>query len=171
VMKGFIPYRGTTQVPMVVVDPSRPAGRTASLACSTDLCPTLLDLVGLEGHFGIQGRSLVPILDDPTAKVREHVLIEDDAPTTFAERARIPAKIRTVVLDNGLKYTRMSSGEEQLFDLVGDPHELRDLKRVDPSRRAEAVEQLVEAMIAVDDDARGTPTGRRAAVRTPVAGA
>jgi arylsulfatase A-like enzyme len=157
-LKGFLHYRGTLQVPMVIVDPRRRAARSSALVGSVDLAPTLLELAGLQGHLGMQGTSLVPLLDDPTGSVREHLLIEDDAPTAFAARAKLPAKTRTLI-SGKLKYTRHSTGEDQLFDLGADPHELDELGHRDAAVRAQMIERLTDALIATDDDARGTPVG------------
>ncbi len=156
-LKGFLHYRGTLGVPMVIADPRRPPGRTESLACSVDLGPTLLDLAGLPAYDGIQGRSLTPLLDDPGASVRDHVLIEDDLPSALAGRMRTPAKTRTIIAD-GMRYTRHSTGEDQLMDLVADPDETTDLADRDADRRAAMVERLADALMAADDEARGAPT-------------
>ena len=153
-LKGFMHYRGTLQVPMVIVDPTRTPGRASSLASSIDLGPTLLELAGLDQYEGIQGHSLVPILDDPTATVRDRVLIEDDIAPAAAAVTRLPAKTRTVVTEE-LKYTRHSTGEEQLFELSTDPDEMHDISSTDPNLRATAMELLTDALIAADDDARG----------------
>lgn len=162
-LKGFMPFRGTQQVPMVVVDPRRPAGRTASLSSSIDLAPTLLELCDVPGHDGIQGRSLAPILDDPAAQVttsvRDHLMIEDDIRAETAARARLPARSRTIVSDDGMKFTRFSSGESMLFDLVADPDEVDEIGHRDAGKKADANERLVDAMIAAVDDARGAPVG------------
>ena len=74
-LKGFMPFRGTNQVNLLVADPRSPAGRTTSLASSIDLGPTLLDLCQVPGHDGMQGRPLTPVLADPSATVRDHALI------------------------------------------------------------------------------------------------
>ncbi|MEZ5378679.1 MAG: sulfatase-like hydrolase/transferase [Acidimicrobiales bacterium] len=155
-LKGYMPYRGTLQVPLVIVDPDRAPARTTSLAGSIDLGSTLLDLAGLEGYVGIQGSSLVPILDDPAATVRDHILIEDDLPAGLAALAPIPAKSRTLVTAQH-KYTRFSSGEDLLFDLGNDPLELDDLSSRETSMRGHLIEHLADALMAVDDDARGAP--------------
>jgi arylsulfatase A-like enzyme len=154
--KGFIHYRGTLQVPFVIADPTRPAARTQSLASSIDLGPTLLDLCGLPGYAGIQGNSLVPILDDPATSVRDHVLVEDDAPARLAKVAKFPEKSRTLITP-GTRYTRLSTGEDQLFDLAADPDETVELSERKPALRAQMIERLADALIAADDDARGAP--------------
>jgi hypothetical protein len=58
-----------------------------------------------------------------------------------------------------MKYTRHSTGEDQLFDLQADPDETVQLAPRDPARRAQMMERLADALMAADDDARGTPLG------------
>jgi len=155
-LKGFMHYRGTLQVPLAIAAPGRAPARTSSLASSIDLGPTLLELCGLGGYDGIQGRSLVPLLDDPAATVRDHVLIEDDVAPITARLAGFPAKTRTLVTENW-RYTRNSTREEQLFDLRADPDERNDLRRDRPELRAEATARMMDALIDADDAARGAP--------------
>lgn len=161
-LKGRMHYRGTLQVPLIIADPrrarSRTPSRTRSLVGSLDMTPTLLELGGLTPYDGIQGTSLVPVLDDAEAGVRDHVLIEDDLPSALAAQRRAATKVRTLVTDT-CKYTRFSNGEEQLFDLQADPDELSPLGHSDPAARANMVERLAAALIDVADDARGTPLG------------
>jgi len=155
-LKGFMHYRGALQVPMVIAAPGFDGARSSCLASSVDVGMTMLDLVGLDSHIGSQGVSLRPILDNPTTAVRETILIEDDFPSADGAATPLPAKTRTVVA-NGLKYTRHSTGDEQLFDLERDTDEMANLAPVDTERKAEAMELLVDAMIHHSDDARGIP--------------
>ncbi|MYA27056.1 MAG: sulfatase-like hydrolase/transferase [Acidimicrobiales bacterium] len=165
-LKGYMHYRGTLAVPMVIVDPRRKPGRTRSLAGSIDLGPTLMELADVTPFEGMSGRSLAPVLDDASAAVREEVLIEDDFPGALVTNARLPAKTRSLVTDD-MRLTRHSSGEEQLFDTVADPDEVAPLGRSDPARRAEMYERLVEAMMEADDLARGMPMAVNGATRAP----
>ena len=55
------------------------------------------------------------------------------------------------------RYTRNAKREEQLFDLRADPDELNDLKSTDRGARALMIEQLMDALVAADDAARGAP--------------
>ena len=154
-MKGFMPFRGTQQVPLIISAPGVAPSRSSSLASSIDLAPTLLDLCGLNPFDGIQGTSLVPVMDDPTVAVRDHVLVEDDCPPGLAA-GRIPEKSRTVVTP-ALRYTRNSRGEELLFDEVEDRDEMTNLAKSEPARRAEGVEAMMDALMEADDLARGAP--------------
>ena len=165
-LKGYMHYRGTLAVPMVIVDPRQEPGRTDSLAGSIDLGPTLMELAGVTPFEGMSGHSLVPTLDNPAASVRDHVLIEDDFPGATVRESLLPAKTRTLVTAEG-RLTRHSTGEEQLFDTVADPDEMAPLGRSDPARRAEMYERLAEAMMEADDLARGMPMTVDGAVRAP----
>jgi arylsulfatase A-like enzyme len=155
-LKGYMPFRGVLNVPLLIVDPRRKPGRTTSLAGSIDIGPTLLDLCDVAPHDGIQGRSLAPVLDDPHARVRASVLIEDDMRPSVAHRRGLPSRIRTLVTDE-LKYTRYGDGSELLFDLRLDPHELHDCAHEGDPRLAGLREMLINSLLEHTDDARGAP--------------
>ncbi len=155
-LKGFMHYRGTLQVPMVTSAPGVSSGSTRALASSLDLGPTLMDLCGIDSYYGVQGQVLTPVLEDVSAQVREYVLIEDDVAPITAQLTPIPGKTRTLISPR-YRYTRNSKGEEQLFDLTVDPDEMLDLKAAQPQARAQMVELLADALIAADDAVRGAP--------------
>lgn len=155
-LKGFMHYRGTLQVPLVISVPELSPGRTFKLASSLDLGPTLMDLCDIANYDGIQGKSLRPIIEDPTRNVRDHILIEDDVPQVTAKLTPIPARTRTLLMDE-FKFTRNSKGEEQLFDLQKDPNEMSNI--VDrPELRSRMLTTLNDAMMQADDSSRGAPS-------------
>jgi arylsulfatase A-like enzyme len=157
IMKLLYHYQGCVRVPLVIADPRRQPGRTRSLASSVDLAQTVLELCGLESWIDMQGHSLVPLLDEPKASVRDAVLVEEDFPLA-RRRGPIPHRARSVITDDG-RITRYSSGEGQLFDLATDPDEIRDLWR-DPAaadRRAALFERLAVELMAADAMARPEP--------------
>lgn len=155
-LKGFMHYRGTLQVPLVINVPQRSGQRVSGLASSIDIAPTILDLCQLDAYDGIQGHSLTPMLSDEHARVRDHVLVEDDIATITSRLTPIPAKTRTVITEQ-YRYTRNAKGEEQLFDLAADPDEMRDLTAEGHSARGVMMEVLADALITADDAARGAP--------------
>jgi arylsulfatase A-like enzyme len=158
-LKGTMHFEGCIRTPLVIVDPRRPGGRTSSLAASADVPSTLLDLCGVEPFHGMQGTSLAPVLDDPSATVRDAVLIEDDFPLNPIV-ATFPLRTRTVVTDT-FRYTRDSDGFEMLYDLDVDPDELTNLAvdRRDPGARVTALVALVDEMTRADDLTRLEPVG------------
>ena len=155
-LKGFMHYRGSLQVPMVIDVPGIEPGRTMALVSSIDLGPTLMDLCDIVAYDGIQGASLAPVVRDAGARVRESVLIEDDVPIIMSKLTPIPARTRTLLMDD-YRYTRNAKGEEQLFDLAEDPDEMHDLRARD-AERSRMLQGLADAMMMADDSSRGAPT-------------
>ena len=155
-LKGFMHYRGTLQVPMVIADPRRAAGRTRSLASSIDLGPTLMELCGVGDYHGIQGVSQVPVLDDANASVRDAVLVEDDLDRT--PHGDFPTTIRTLITD-AHRYSRYDTGEEGLYELGTADDERTNLAGSDASLRNEMVARLADAMMRHTEKSRGAPVG------------
>ena len=154
-LKGFMHYRGTLQVPLLIRRPGQQPGRTSALATTLDLSPTLLDLAGLARFDGMQGHSLEPCLDG-ARRVRSSVLIEDDLPEVTASLTPMPARTRTLITPE-YRYTVNSKGEQQLFNLGEDPDEMRPIDPTD-QLAAELRGELVQAMMMADDSSRGAPT-------------
>jgi len=98
----------------------------------------------------------MPMLQATNARVRDHVLVEDDIATVTAQLTPIPAKTRTVITEQ-YRYTRNAKGEEQLFDLLADADEMQDLTAQSHPARGSMIEILTDALIAADDAARGAP--------------
>jgi len=80
--------REQTQVPLFFWGPGVPAGTVVPGTVSTvDIVPTILDLAGLPADPGVEGRSLVPLMDDPErtppyrAIARDILNRTDEAPT------------------------------------------------------------------------------------------
>jgi arylsulfatase A-like enzyme len=113
-------YQGGVQVPMVVVGPGVVAGeRVSGLVQVTDLYPTILELVGAEPALGVEldGVSIVPMLSDPNATVRDIALIELFSPEITDQRAGRAAR------DARFKLVQHTDGVVRFFDLEADPFE------------------------------------------------
>lgn len=109
-----------------------------------DLC-----LVGVPAYHGMQGESLVPILDDKDARVRDSIVIEEDELFDMAGVGE-HLRMRTLVTED----TRLSfyhgSDQGERFDLANDPAELSNVL-AEPAareRRAELTEQLSRRVMA-----------------------
>jgi arylsulfatase len=79
--KGNLVYDENFHVPLVIAHPDVPGGgRVDALGSAVDLAPTILELAGVDpdalgSEFGgLHGHSLVPVLDDNAAQVRDGVL-------------------------------------------------------------------------------------------------
>jgi len=99
-----------------------PAGarsdRTVSLL---DLYPTLIELAGLPARSDLDGRSLVPLLADPSAAWDRPVVTTYE----FSEYS---------VRDERWRYIRYIDGSDELYDHSTDPEEWRNLA-ADPAFR------------------------------------
>lgn len=66
-----------THVPLIIKAPGKKAGKSKAMVSFVDLYPTLCELCGLpEPEKQLQGKSLVPILDNPKASVANEVYIQ-----------------------------------------------------------------------------------------------
>jgi len=148
-LKGAMHYQGLVRVPLVVAGPGVDPAVTRSLASSLDLAQTVLELAGVPAHHGMQGASLVPLLANPHATVRDHVLVEEDEMADLLGVGR-PLRMRTLITEDSRLTLYDGSEHGELFDLARDPDELDNLwARLDArSRRTELVEQLARAMMS-----------------------
>jgi arylsulfatase A-like enzyme len=114
------PHRESVRVPLVVrYDPlTRPfAGTTVtSLVENVDYAPTAADAAGVASP-GADGRSLLPVLRDPSAPWRSDVLLEH-----FQWNSPVPTYCGVVTKTH--KLVEYATGERELYDLVADPFEL-----------------------------------------------
>jgi len=86
-----------------------------------DILPTMLDAAGQGERDDMDGRSMLPLLQSNDAQWREFIDLEHS--TCYS-----PKNHWTALTDGHTKYIfHALDGEEQLFDLTGDPHEQHDL--------------------------------------------
>ena len=64
----------------------------------------------------------------------------------IADFMNLPARTRTIVTSQNLRYTRHATGDSQLFDLSVDPNETRNI--TNDALREDMLEQLTDAMMA-----------------------
>jgi len=109
-------WERATRVPLVVVAPdvTRPGSRCTRPVSLLDLYPTLVELCGLEPVEGLDGESLLPLLEDLDAPRRRPAL------TTYLRGNH-------AVRDDRWRYIRYADGGEELYDHRTDPHEWSNL--------------------------------------------
>ena len=118
-------YEECVRVPLVVIPP---AGMTVPrtdddhVVGNIDLAPTVADIMGIRPGTGVDGRSLLPILRDPSADWREGIILEMVKDTGRYQYSAIRTSDR--------KYVRFDNGEEELYDEASDPYELHNLAAV-----------------------------------------
>ncbi len=152
--KGGLHYPALTRVPFIWHDPRQAPLQASSsaLAQTIDIAPTVLARAGLPPANGMQGRSLLPVLEGVVPRVRERLLIEEESQRSdFGMDRRL--RMRTL-RDRQYRlsiYDGQTWGE--LYDLEQDPHELCNLwnDRASLALRRDLTEQLARAMLDAAD--------------------
>jgi len=121
---------------MIVYDPRHQAigsgSRVGALTANVDIAPTILDLAGVRAPSGLDGASILPLLDDPHHSVHECI--------SLVNFWNMPPTQGLAVTDGQFKCIYYwYSGEgmepaEELYDLESDRLEMRNL--VDVARHA-----------------------------------
>ncbi|NRA49278.1 MAG: sulfatase, partial [Phaeodactylibacter sp.] len=107
-------HEEVSRVPFIVSVPGKAKGRSKALVELVDMYPTLADLAGLPEGKHLHGKSLVPVLDDLGASVR------DAAYTSHGKGHAL----------RGERYTYMHYPEgEVLYDNEADPAQITNLAR------------------------------------------
>jgi arylsulfatase A-like enzyme len=133
-------WERATHAPLIIAAPGLArAGAVCDRVVSyLDIYPTLVELCGLAAPPQLEGRSLVPLLRDPTAAW------DSVAVSTWMLRNH---SVRT----EGWRYTRYADGSEELYDAARDPAEWHN-RAADPAL-AGRKQALARRLPAVDTPA------------------
>lgn len=145
----FLAYEPATHMPFLIRGPGiKPGTETGELAANIDVAPTVLDLANVEPTKSIDGRSLVPFLEDPELRTRRPILFEsfvetNDVEANGAFRSRpqgsgteasasllAPPKDYAGIRLGPYKYIAWPSGEKELYNINEDPNELNSIHKV-----------------------------------------
>lgn len=163
-LKGPLHYRSVAQVPFIWADPAAAArGRVMPEVASTlDIAQTLLARVGIAPYNGIQGINLLPWLEGKARAVpaRPGVMVENE-PMLYKFGRPAHFKVKTLFTDRWRVTLSTDAAACEFYDLVADPHEMRNLWD-DLSVRAERdalITRMAVEMLAGTDDSP-LPTGQ-----------
>ncbi|MFI6512115.1 sulfatase [Streptosporangium sp. NPDC050855] len=123
------PFDESIRVPLLVRGPGvRPGGVVGDLAANVDLAPTFADLAGITLPDFAEGRSLLPLLrGERPSSWRRNVLLEFNRPINPNSARQTPVPAYQGMRTARHTFVRYSTGEYQLYDLVADPHQLRNI--------------------------------------------
>ena len=112
-------HEEVVRVPLVISAPGMKVGRTNSFVELVDFYPTCTELLGLATPGKVTGQSLVPILNDPAATVRDNTALSMN-----------PGKRAFGLRGDGWAYMRYGDGtQEELYDMKTDPHQFTNVAR------------------------------------------
>jgi arylsulfatase A-like enzyme len=117
--KGPFLYEGLIKIPFLIKIPKgQPNRECSSLASSIDIPETILELTGMAIPSFMQGKSLLPVLNNVEKTVNDDILIEMDDDHNYE-------KTRTLITDEWRITVFSDHGD--LYNLKEDPNELYNL--------------------------------------------
>jgi arylsulfatase A-like enzyme len=132
------PYEACIKIPFIVYAPSLfPARSDDNFVANIDLASTFVDMAGgtLPDPEKVDGVSLLPLLKDANVDWRDDILLEH-WPTEEGVGSMIPEYY--AVRNHEWKYVEYVTGEKELYDLVHDPYELKNVAGRSKYRQIEA---------------------------------
>jgi arylsulfatase A-like enzyme len=140
-------FEETTKVPIVMVLPPVLAANrdVKTRARSVDIAPTVLDLLGVEAHPRMSGKSLLPLAKGQS-EAEERVVISEGR----GSRAVLAGKWRLLAREGAARIViqgdKTRETDFELYDLSEDPGERRDLAGRRPEIVAEMKARLEAAL-------------------------
>jgi len=162
-------FEASVRVPLMIRLPARiKPGQYNELVETIDLLPTFFELAGLPEPYNNQGHSLVPLIGkaDRPYRPREAVFCENVIPEVITsgrslefqfEKGRGIKGVRhpdaKMVRTRRWKFNYYPDGEAELYDLLHDPHETRNLHGRPEYRRVEQAmkDRLLKWLTTADE--------------------
>jgi arylsulfatase A-like enzyme/thioredoxin-like negative regulator of GroEL len=138
---GMFLYRATTHVPLIVRMPGARGGgrRVTAPVQHIDLAPTVLAMIG-RATSGLQGRSLLPVLDNAGTLGPANIYSESLSPRYHFGWSELYA-----LSDERYRFIR--APKDELYDLAQDANELTSIAPDRPQVRS-AMRSALDGMIA-----------------------
>jgi N-acetylglucosamine-6-sulfatase len=117
-------YEEAIRIPLLIRYPRMAAaGSTPSpMILNIDIAPTLLEIAGVKPDAGIQGRSMVPILEGRSRAWRSSFLVEYFSDTVFPRTRNMGYVAVRTGRHKYIQYRELR-GMDELYDLEADPYE------------------------------------------------
>ena len=124
-------YEESIRVPLQMRGPGIPPGVTVDpLAINADLAPTIVEVANAaRPGLTMDGRSLIPLTEQPEREQGRELLIEEPGTLSGAE---VWGPGFEAIRTERYVYAEFTTGETELYDLQSDPFELQSL-HADPA--------------------------------------
>lgn len=139
-------YEHSIRVPMIISGPGIPVNKkTEGFTYLSDITPTIIDYLDVKRPSSVEGRSLLPVIQDPARKVRSSIY------NVYGHWSR------SIKSEDGYKmivYNVDGIATTQLFNLKKDPLEIKDLSK-DPAYGEKLMQMRIllkqQMTVAFDD--------------------
>ena len=121
-------HEEVTKVPLIISVPGMKAGRSESIVELVDLMPTLAELCDIKIPRGLHGESLVPVLKNPSASVKDGALSFNNSGISYRTK--------------NWSYVRYKDGKEEMYDMAKDPQQFRNLAVVNTSSNVDQLKRM-----------------------------
>jgi arylsulfatase A-like enzyme len=161
-LKGPAHYESITHVPFIWAEPGmRAARRTQTLAGTLDIAPTVLNRASVQPYNGIQGLSLLPVVDGSNSTIRRDSMVIEDDQQRAVFGLTSGSRLRTLVTQRWRMTVAQDDPYGELYDLQNDPDEMENLFEDSAHRsiRAELMEKLAYRLME-HSDRSPLPIGR-----------
>jgi arylsulfatase A-like enzyme/Tfp pilus assembly protein PilF len=138
----YFVYDSSMHVPLIVRTPWGDRGRVRGQVSTADLMPTVLDLLGLPAEEGVDGRSMALSVTRPEAEVSHNAYLE-----TYFPRYHFGWQHLRAARDGRYKY--IDAPEPELYDVVADPGETKNIYKA-YGARAEGLRQWLQELGSKD---------------------
>lgn len=141
-----------TRAPLIISDPDFPnIGKTKSLAELLDIYPTLCELAGIKLPSHLQGKSLVPILKDPKASVKQVAMSQYPRGKALKKDPTKREVMGYSITDGRYRFTRWQSytNPKEILDKELYDHQKGriDISNLSRSPKYNAIVQRMEALL------------------------
>jgi arylsulfatase A-like enzyme len=140
---GFELWENLVCVPMFFVVPGVKAKRIDTPRSHIDLAPTILDLMGVPLHAGFQGKSLKAELSGQPPELRDVIVDLPRTSDNFRRRALVHDRHKIIAFGDDFRY--------QLYDVVDDVGERRDLRKTDKELYKKMKQRYLERVKTIKD--------------------
>jgi len=147
-------YEEIVNIPLLIYLPGVAAGECRRLTSAVDMMPTVLDVLGCDIPGFVEGRSLLPNINDFSANGREFTVssipfANPGDPVRSVDNFLRMLKAPTVTTITSAKYALLYSqeaGQSKLYDLALDPAQNNDIIADHPEVARELHQYLVKFM-------------------------
>lgn len=120
-------FENATRAPLIISMPNIKASKTSALTEFVDIFPTLCDLTGLQIPQVLDGKSLVPLMKNPTATIKDYAVSQYPHDGKMGYSIRTSNYRLTWWMEKGFRSNNAFSSDKivakELYDYIKDPLE------------------------------------------------